>query len=339
MDIAIVGTGRGSVHARWIAQCPEFSVTAVACAQDTEAAAEMVRTHHLHAEVTTDALSLIRHGRIDAVAITTPTHSRHELVSEALTRGLLVMCEAPLAASRQSALKLAELARAQDARAIVAFQLRENPALRHARQAIAEGAVGELLAIDLGLHDDAHTRTAGPGGRRERRDDDGALTELGTHAFDLVPWLTGMGLWEVSSAWTHCLQDGRSGHDAVPRNVDDIAQAELRTLGCPTRARVMVSRTGTPQSQLLVTAHGDRGVIHVRVNTADGSGLFTLYTGSRDAQQLFGPHPMNPYRRLADDLDSGVRPVSGFDDGLAALTLVDAALGVGGTERREGRVP
>ncbi|MEV6953733.1 Gfo/Idh/MocA family oxidoreductase [Streptomyces sp. NPDC051183] len=318
MDIAIVGTGRGSVHARWIAQCPEFSVTAVACAQNTEAAAEVVRAHHPDAEVTTDALSLIRDGRIDAVAIATPTHSRDELVSEALNRGLLVMCEAPLAASRQSALELAELAHARDARALVAFQLRENPALQHARQALAQGAVGELLAIDVELHDD--TRTDGGAGG------DSALAGLGTHAFDLVPWLTGTGFWEVSSAWT------------PPGGLDDIAQAELRTIGAPTRARVMVSRRSAARPQLLVTAHGERGAFHVRVNTADGSGLFTLTTGARDAQKLFGAHPMNPYRRLARDLDSGVRLVPGFDDGLAALTLADAALAASATERRKGLV-
>ncbi|MER5310702.1 Gfo/Idh/MocA family oxidoreductase [Streptomyces sp. NPDC002773] len=321
MEIAIVGTKRGSVHARWIAQCPEFSVTAVACSQDTEAATEVVRTYHPHAEVTTDALSLIRHGRIDAVAITTPTHSRHELVSEALDRGLLVMCEAPLAASRQSALELAELAYARDARTVVSFHLRENPALRHTRQALADGAIGRLLALDIDLHDDVHTRSAG----------DDVLTELGTHAFDLVPWLTRTGLWEVSSAWM-------PGHDAEPGAVDDFAQAELRTIGHPTRARVMVSRTGGTRPQLFVTAHGSLGVIRVRVDTADGSGLFTLSTGARDAQQLFGAHSMNPYRRLVDHLDTGIRPEPGFDDGLAALALVDAALKAGGTERWEGRV-
>lgn len=314
-------------------------MTAVACARNTEAAAEVVETYHPHAEVTTDALALIRHGRIDAVAVTTPTHSRHELVTEALTRGLLVMCEAPLAADRKSALQLAELAHAQDARAVVAFQLRENPALRHARQAVAEGAVGELLAIDINLHDAPRVRTAGPGRRRERRDDgDGVLTELGTHAFDLVPWLTGTDFWEVSSAWVHRVHGSVPSHDAVP-GADDIAQAELSTIGSPTRARVMVSRTGASRPQLVVTARGARGTIHVRVNPADGSGLFTLSTGARDAQKLFEAHPMNPYRRLADDLDIGARPEPGFDDGLAALTLVDAALVAGGTEGRGRRVP
>jgi predicted dehydrogenase len=312
----------------------------VACAQDTEAAAEVVRTYHPNAEVTTDALSLIRHSQIDAVAITAPTHSRHELVSEALTRGLLVICETPLAADRRSALQLAELAHAQDARAIVAFQLRESPALQHARQVVAEGAIGEILAIDIDVHDDTHVRTGSRGRRHKRQDDgEGALIELGTHAFDLLPWLTGMGFWEVSSAWTHRIHDSwHAGRSAMPRDVDDIAQAELRTIGYPTRARVMASRTSATQPQLLVTAHGDRGVIHVRVNTTDGSGLFGLSTGARDAQKLFGVHPMNPYRRIADDLGSGVRLLSSFDDGLAARVLVDAALAASGSGRREGRV-
>ena len=335
MDIAIVGSGRGDVHARWIAQCPEFSVTAVACSKDTAAAAEVVRTYHPHADVTTDALSLLRHGRIDAVAVTAPTHRRHALVSEALARGLLVMCDVPLAASGASALKLAEQAHAQQARALVAFHLRESAALRHARQAVAEGEVGELLAVDIDLYDDGQGRAT----RHDRRgssDGDGALTDLGTHAFDLLPWLTGTGLWEVTSAWARRVHDTWAGHDAGPEDVDDIAQAELRTIGCPTRARVMVARTrATQQQQLLVTAHGTRGICRVRVNTADGSGLYTLSTGARDAQRLFGADSMNPYRRLAEDLRTGVLLGPSFDDGLAALKLVDAALAASAAEGRD----
>lgn len=344
MEIALVGTRRGSVHARWLAQCPEFSVTAVACAEDTDTAAEVVRAHHPHAEVTTDALSLIRHGRIDAVAVASPTHSHHELVSAALTRGLLVVCETPLAADRRSALELAELAHTKDARAFVAFQWRENPALRHARQAMAGGQIGELLTIGVDIHDDSHVGTFSPGHRRERRAyGGGALAELGAHAFDLVPWLTGMGFWEVASAWTHRIHDRRhTAHGAVSVDVDDVAQVELRTLDHPTRARVMVSRASATKPQLAVTALGDRGVIHVTANAADGSGLFTLSTGTRDAQRLFGAHPMNPYRRVADDLASGAGSAPGFDDGLAALTLVDAALDAasdaGGGERKGRRV-
>ncbi|ANW20147.1 Gfo/Idh/MocA family protein [Streptomyces clavuligerus] len=385
MDIAIVGTGRDSgVHARWISECPAFSVTAVACDRAAEAEAEAgtdgfgtgtgeagtvgsgrsgsgtagsgavgtgagavldaVRTYHPHAEPAADALALIRHGRIDAVALTGPADghglgpARDTLVSEALARGLLVMCEAPLARDRSTALRLAEEAHTRAARAHVALPLRENPALRHARKALAEGAIGDLLTLDVELHDGA----AGPDRTAPGRRAAGVLVERGTHALDLVPWLTGTDLWEVASAWTHRVQDTpypARETDRPDRGGDDIAQAELRTVVRPARARVTVSRTPAPRPQLLVTVRGDRGVLHTRVDTADGSGLLTLATGAREAQQVFGAHPMNPYRRLADDPHARVGLTPGFDDGLAALTLVDAVLTASGTERRQGSVP
>ncbi|WP_344992973.1 Gfo/Idh/MocA family oxidoreductase [Nonomuraea helvata] len=335
--MALIGTRRGGVHARWLAACPEFPVVAVACAGDVAAARALVMEHHPRARITTDALSLVRQGGIDMVVVASPTDAHYGVVDEALRRGLLVVCETPLAPDVSAARKLADLAASTPGQGVVPFQWRESPALRWARASLAEAETGELLTVTIDLHDDSHVgpRTPWPWRQQLRTAGGGALADLGVHAFDLLPWLTGLDLWEVTSSWTHRTLDLRSAAAGpVGVDVDDVAQAELRPFGSPARARVMVSRITPGRRQLRLTALGTRGRLEVTVNAGDGSGVMTLDTGARSRQKLFDPHPMNPYRRLADDLTvrSSASSVASFDDGLAALHLVEVVLAGSRTE-------
>ncbi|MEU4209501.1 Gfo/Idh/MocA family oxidoreductase [Streptomyces sp. NPDC026206] len=319
MDIALIGSGRGARHADWLAACPGFAV----------------------AQPGADALTLIRQGGLEAVVVATPTHTHATLVTEALQREMLVVCETPLAQNAPAALKLAELAASLGSRAHVPFQWRENTALRSARTSLLQGAIGELIALDIDISDDSHAGPATPSPWREQRESagGGALAHLGCHAFDLLLWSTGMNTWEVESAWTHRVHDTRRGPAGpVDVDVDDVAQVELRPLGHPARARVAVSRVTPGRRKLEFAALGTRGTVRVAADTTDGSAVLTLATGARTRQELTGPDPMNPYRRLADDLATGTVTLATFDDGLAAVNLMDAALRKSTEGSRAGRV-
>ena len=314
LTAAVVGSGRGATHARWLADCP--GVTPLAVPGD-------------------EALARIREGGLDAVVVASPTYTHQDLAAEAIRRDLPVVCETPLAPSVPAALALAELALERGARACVPFQWRANHALRQARSALLRGEIGDLLTVDIALHDDSHI---GPGTRwpwRERRQTagGGAVAELGAHAFDLLVWSTGLPSWDVESAWTQRLYDSRRGpHGPVEVDVDDIAQAELRPLGSAARARVHVSRISPDQRQLHFTAIGSRGTLRVVADAKDGSAVLTLTTGARSLRRTVGPHPMNPYRAPADrgagpaftDFTSGAG-LGTFDDALAAVHLAQAA--------------
>ncbi|MEV5238667.1 Gfo/Idh/MocA family oxidoreductase [Streptomyces cinnamoneus] len=307
VDIALIGSGRGARHAEWLAACPGFTVV----------------------EPDTDPPALIRREGLDAVVVATPTHAHAELVTEALRRDLLVVCETPLAPGAPAALKLAELAASLHGRAHVPFQWRENPALQSARSSLLHGAIGELVALDITLDDDSHAGPGTPSPWRESRESagGGALADLGCHAFDLLLWATGVTTWEVTSAWLHRVHDSRRGPEGpVDVDVDDVAQVELVALGHPARARVMVSRVTPERRKLEFSALGTRGTLRVVADTRDGSAVLTLTTGGRTRQEQTGPHPMNPYLRLADDLATGTVTLATFDDGLAAVNLMDAAI-------------
>lgn len=338
MRIAVLGTGRGAVHGEWLADCPEFTVVSVAGRADLRAAAA-VAGRHPGADAGTDPAAVLSRPGLEAVAVTCPPGDHEALVEEALRRDLLVMCEVPLAADRAGGLRLAELAHARQSRAHVAFQWRENPAVAQARSALLNGEIGELLTVTVDLRDDSHV---GPSTRwpwRQRPDGGGALAELGGHAFDVLLWCTAMTTWEVESAWSHRVRDVRGGPDGpVDVGTDDVHQAELRPLGGIARARMMVSRICPERPGLDLTLTGSCGTIRVTA-AADGSALLVLTTGARTVHKQTPVNAMNPYRRLADDLFTGTHTAPTFDDGLAAMNLVDAAtrLAAAGTMSRTCR--
>ncbi|MER7922806.1 Gfo/Idh/MocA family oxidoreductase [Streptomyces sp. NPDC096057] len=323
MNVALIGTRRAAAHARWLAAAPGLTLVGVAYDTDEQAAVRLASGHPA-AEVTADALSLVKREDVDMVVVATPPRAHEEIVALALHRDLRVVCETPLAADRTTALRLSELAELRGARAYASFPWRHNEALCEARSWILRADVGEILAVDMTLHDDSHL---GPGTRwswRQRLGEGGALMELAPHLFDLLRWMTGVSAWDVSSAWTHRLSDMRHGpHGRSVVEVDDMAQVELTAFGQVTRARVMASRV-CPERSLQLVFTGGKGILRVTADPTDGSATLTLKTGSRSVQRLAAPDRMNPYTRLDDDDPSHTRAT--FDDGLLALRTAHAAL-------------
>ncbi|MHC3470897.1 Gfo/Idh/MocA family protein [Streptomyces sp. 7R007] len=325
MNVALIGTRRAATHAQWLAAAPGFTVTAIAYDTDERAAVQLA-ARHPGAEVTADALSLIKREDVDMVVVATPPRAHEEIVALALRRDVRVVCETPLAADRTTALRLAELAAIRGTRAHASFPWRHNQGLREARSRMLGEEIGEIVAIDLVLHDDSHL---GPGTRwpwRQRRGEGGALMELAPHAFDLLRWMTDVAVWEVRSAWTHRLSDTRRGpHGDTAVEVDDVAQVELTAFGRATRARVMASRV-CPERSMEVVLTGSKGILRIKADPSDGSSVLTLRTGSRSVQRLTGPDDMNPYTHFDDDALSATTAT--FDDALAALASAHTALAV-----------
>jgi predicted dehydrogenase len=92
---------------------------------------------------------LIAHPGIDLVVVTVkvPLHAR--LVSDALDAGKMVYCEWPLGNGLAEAVRLNQRATAADVRTVCGLQARFSPAIRYARDLIADGYVGEVLATTL----------------------------------------------------------------------------------------------------------------------------------------------------------------------------------------------
>jgi predicted dehydrogenase len=98
-----------------------------------------------------DYRDMIASPEIDAVAVVVRVPSHYAPTKAALEAGRHVYCEWPLGRTTAEAVELAALAKARRLVTAVGVQARVNPALMHMKEQVADGFVGEMLAIHVSL--------------------------------------------------------------------------------------------------------------------------------------------------------------------------------------------
>jgi predicted dehydrogenase len=167
---------------------------------------------------------------IDAVSIVTPNHMHAEPAIAFLQAGIHVICDKPLAATADQARQIAGAVRGAKARFVLTHNYTGYPLMRQAREMVAAGELGELRLIQAEYAQDWLTETVEASGTNKQaawRTDPtqagaGALGDIGTHAFNLLSFVTGLR----PQALLADLQSFGAG-----RQVDDNAHVLLRFEG------------------------------------------------------------------------------------------------------------
>ncbi|WP_410573328.1 Gfo/Idh/MocA family protein [Amycolatopsis sp. cmx-4-61] len=154
--------------------------------------------------VETDWRKLVARDDVGLVDVCTPGDSHAEIAIAALEAGKHVLCEKPLANSVEEAEAMAEAARRareRGVRAMVAFNYRRVPALAHARNLVASGALGEVRHVRSVYLQDWLSDARAPMTWRLRRESagSGALGDLGAHIVDAAQFVTGELITGVSA--------------------------------------------------------------------------------------------------------------------------------------------
>lgn len=123
--------------------------------------------------------------RLDFIDVCTPTSSHLELVTWALAQGYHVMCEKPVALSRDEAEQIREAAHRAGRVVMPCHQYRYNPAWQKVRAWLDEGAIGRwhLAEVHVGRpHADQGAVPSGTPWRGTRAQSrGGVLLDHGTH--------------------------------------------------------------------------------------------------------------------------------------------------------------
>lgn len=139
-----------------------------------------------------DYRKMIASPEIDAVAVVVRVPSHYQPAKAALEAGKHVYCEWPLGRTTAEAVELAALAEAQGLVTATGLQARVNPALMHLRELVADGYIGEMMAVHVSmLRDGVLTR---PSNRTWQRDADlgaNTLTIANGHTIDAMRFVTG----------------------------------------------------------------------------------------------------------------------------------------------------
>jgi predicted dehydrogenase len=135
-----------AAHLPAIAAIPDYELRAVSTSrrESAEAASTAFGVPGFD-----DHREMIAHPGVDLVVVTVKVPHHHELVSAALAARKMVLCEWPLGNGLTEAIDLEVRGRAAGVRTAIGLQGRFAPAIRRARDLIAEGAIGDVLATTL----------------------------------------------------------------------------------------------------------------------------------------------------------------------------------------------
>ena len=168
-----------------------------------------------------------RKDGIEAVAIVTPNHMHAPAAVAFLKRGIHVICDKPLTATLREAKKLAKLAEASG----LIFALTHNytgyPMIRQAKAMVAAGELGDLRLVNVEYAQDWLAEPLENTGQKQadwrtdpaRSGAGGSTGDIGTHAFNLANFVTGLTLDTLAAD----LQSFVPG-----RRVDDNAHVLMR---------------------------------------------------------------------------------------------------------------
>ena len=164
---------------------------------------------------------------IEAVAIVTPNHVHYAAAREFLKRGIHVICDKPLSSTLADAKKLVKAAYDSDALFVLTHNYTGYPLMRQARQMIAEGTLGNIRVVQVEYAQDWLTKAEDFKQAAWRTDParsgaGGSTGDIGTHAFNLASFVTGLKLETLSAD----LQAFVSG-----RQLDDNAHVMMRFKG------------------------------------------------------------------------------------------------------------
>jgi predicted dehydrogenase len=284
---------------------------------------------------------------IDAVAIVTPNHLHVPVALAFAEQGIHLICDKPLATSLAEAESLAQRVRERGLLFLLTHTYSGYPMVRQARELVAQGAIGDVRIVQVEYVQDWLGEPIEQQGNKQAawRNDPkqagpaGALGDIGTHAYHLAGYVSGLKLHELAAELS----------TFVPgRALDDHVQVMLRYEG-GARGLLWASQVASgSRNGLRLRVYGSTGSLQFDQErpeelwlTRPGQPSQCLYRGVpatpgglAHAHRIPAGHPegyLEAFGQLYRDFarawrgEAGVQ-LPGLDDGLDGMAFVEAAL-------------
>lgn len=235
--LGMVGGGQGAfigaVHRMAARLDDQFTLVAGALSSDPARAAASAAELGIAADRSYASFEVMaeaeaaRPDGIEAVAIVTPNHLHAAPAIAFLKAGIHVICDKPLTSTLEEARALAEAARASDRLFILTHNYTGHPMVRQARAMVAQGLLGEIRVVQAEYVQDWLTQDLETSGQKQaswrtdpaRSGAGGAVGDIGTHAFNLLSFVTGLRTQSLCAQLSHFVPG---------RRLDDDVQILLR---------------------------------------------------------------------------------------------------------------
>ena len=320
LRVAVIGPGFvGRVHVENIRRQADAEVVAIAD-QTSELAASFGQALGV-LRTTGDYRELLDDRSINVVHICTPNKTHFPIAKDTIEAGKNLICEKPLAMTADEALQLVELANAYGVVHATSYNLRIYPNVAHMRRMIAQGELGDVLAVQgsyvqdwLFYDTDYNWRLEPEVGGASR-----AMADIGSHWCDLLEHVTGERIRAVCAelATFHPVRkkpkkpiETYAGKMLAPEDYEDrpittedfgaiLLRLDGRARGALTVNQVAAGR----KNRLLMEIYGTRCGL-----TWDGERPNELWIGRRDGNNqllLKDPSLLEPEARTFADLPGG----------------------------------
>jgi predicted dehydrogenase len=141
-----------------------------------------------------------REDKIDFVVITTPNVSHYEAAMAFLNQNIAIVCEKPLCVEESQARELAARAKAKDLLFCVTYTYTGHPTIKHARELVRRGDIGELRFINaeypqewlMVRAEDQGSKQAAWRTNPNMAGKSNSIGDLGSHIENMVSYITGL---------------------------------------------------------------------------------------------------------------------------------------------------
>ncbi|MCH2211444.1 MAG: Gfo/Idh/MocA family oxidoreductase [Fuerstiella sp.] len=275
LRMALVGGGQGAfigrVHATAAVLDNRASLVAGALSSNAERAKASAASYDISesrayesvTELINSELSLPADERVDFLSIATPNHTHFDIARSAVEAGFNVICDKPMTFDFAQAEELVQAVEASGVVFAVSHNYTGYPLVRQAREMILNGELGEIQAIRSSYIqgwlrtrlEDEDQKQAAWRTDPNRSGAAGAFGDIGTHAYNLGRYMTGL-LPEELSCHLKIFAPGRK--------LDDYGHAVIRyengALGTVTASQISHGR----ENDLSIEVDGTKGALFWR---------------------------------------------------------------------------
>ncbi|MCA9051093.1 MAG: Gfo/Idh/MocA family oxidoreductase [Planctomycetaceae bacterium] len=302
LRMALVGGGQGAfigrVHATAAVLDNRAALVAGALSSSPEKAKASApaydipesRAYASYQEMLSTEKALPADQRIDFVSVATPNHTHFDIAKAAVEAGFNVICDKPMTFDFAQAEALVKAVEASGVVFAVSHNYTGYPLVRQAREMIQSGELGEIQAIRSNyIQGWLRTRLEEEDQKQaawrtdpKRSGAAGAFGDIGTHAFNLGRYMTGLIPAEISCN-LKVFAPGRA--------LDDYGHAVVRyengALGTVTASQISHGR----ENDLFIEVDGTKGALQWRQEEPN----VMVYRRNGSPHQMYTRDPNAPF--------------------------------------------
>lgn len=333
MRLAIIGAGSmAGEHARHFTALDGVEVVAV-CDLDGDRVRAFAEEHGIPGAYT-DLGAMLARDDIQAVSNVTPDGVHKATSLAAIAAGKHILCEKPLATKAADAEEMAAAVREAGVINMINLSYRDAPAIQHARELIAAGAIGRVRHVDASyLQSWLVSHAWGRWDRdsqwlwrlSEGHGSKGVLGDVGVHILDFASFPVGDII--AVNCKLKCFDkapDNRIGDYRLDANDSALMRVEFAGGALGT---IQATRWATGHhNSLKLSVYGDRGALRIDLDAARDEVQVCLGEAVHEARwsSLEAPPTPSIYRRFIDGIRSGSNDQPDFARGAELQRVLDA---------------